>query len=124
MTRSEFIETLNDYLELSGMTGDGCLAGDDAKNNTSIYVDNENNVWLTGRESIIRIKTSINVDNVIEFRYDQFGPNGGGCGVRFFIICKDYSGLDFCEGSINFFENGYVGDFRDALEWFEKNPVT
>ena len=124
MTRLEFIEKLNDFLEYTGMStgafGSYISVGDDAEINTDIYIDKDNNVWLTGRDSIIRIKTSINVDNVTELRYDSAGDDVN----RFFIICKDYSGLDFSYGKIRFFENGYIGDPRNALEWFEKNPVT
>ena len=80
----------------------------------------DNYIWLTEEESVKRIKTSINVDNITEIRYSQFGSDGG----RFFVICKDDTGLDFCEGEIGFFTNEYYGNFKKATEWFKENPVS
>ena len=123
MERKKFLKLLNEFLDKTGMSCGSFnkyfSAGDEKDINTTIYVDEENNIWLTGDESIIRVKTSINIKNVIEFRYGQFGRDGG----RFFIICDDNSGLDFCEGEIGFFVNGYYGEFKDALEYFTENPV-
>ena len=124
MKKSEFIELLEEYLDDTGMAN-GCFmayfsVGDTANVNTTIYVDKDNFIWITDRESVKRIKTSINVDNITEIRYSQFGSDGG----RFFVICQDGTGLDFCEGQIGFFTNGYYGNFKKAIDWFTENPVS
>ena len=93
--------------------------GDKADENTTIYVDEDNYIWLTGNESVKRVKTSINVNNVVELRYSEFGSNEG----SFFVICNDDSGLDFCEGEIVFFKDGYYGRFKNVFEWFAENSV-
>ena len=123
MTKTEFVNLLGDYLDETGMS-DGAYnvffsVGDNENINTTIYIDKENFIWITGNESVRRVKTSINVQDVIELRYSQFGSDGG----RFFIICSDYSGLDFCEGEIGYFTNGYFGVFNDAVDWFTNNPI-
>ena len=93
----------------------------DAENvNTTIYIDRENYIWITDDESVKHIKTSINIDNIVEIRYSQFGSDGG----RFFVICQDNTGLDFCEGEIGFFTNGDYGDFKTAIAWFTDNPMS
>lgn len=125
MTKAEFIAVLNNYLDKTGMS-DGSYynaylsVGDDKSINTAVYIDEEGFIWITANESVKRIKTSINVQDVVELRYSQFG-NGGG---RFFVICSNYAGLDFCEGEIGYFENGYYGKFNDAFEWFTNDPVS
>lgn len=94
--------------------------GDADNVNDTIYIDKDNYIWITDNESVKRIKTSINVDNIIEIRYSQFGSDGG----RFFVICQDDTGLDFCEGEIGFFVKGYYGSFKKATDWFTENPVS
>ena len=124
MKKTEFIELLEKYLDETGMDCGAYNAyfsiGDMENINTTIYIDRDNYIWLTEEESVKRIKTSINVDNITEIRYSQFGSDGG----RFFVICKDDTGLDFCEGEIGFFTNGYYGNFKKATEWFKENPVS
>lgn len=98
MKKAEFIDLLEEYLDNTGMTS-GCYnaffsVGDTENINTTIYIDGDNFIWITEDESVKRIKTSIIVDNIIEIRYSQFGSEGG----RFFVICQDDTGLDFCEG--------------------------
>ena len=123
MTRAEFISCLYDYLDETGMSGGAYNAyfsvGDDENINTTIYIDKENFIWITADESVKRVKTSINVQDIIELRYSQFGSDGG----RFFVICSNYEGLDFCEGQIGYFTNGYYGDFHKAVDWFTNNPI-
>ena len=123
MTKEEFINTLEEYLEKTGMSegdfGAYFSVGDKKNINTTIFIDDNNHIYLTPDESLNRIKTSICISNVREFRFSQFGEDGG----RFFILCDDNSGLDFCEGEIGFFENGYYGNFKDAFQWFTKNIV-
>lgn len=106
MKKAEFIKLLEEYLDNSGYS-DGCydayLSVGGAENvNTTIFIDRQNYIWITDDESVKRIKTSINVDNIVEIRYSQFGRDGG----RFFVICQDNTGLDFCDGEIGFFRNG------------------
>ena len=124
MKKAEFIELLEEYLDNTGMTS-GCYnayfsVGDTDNINTTIYIDRENYIWITDNDSVNRIRTSINVENVVEIRYSQFGSDGG----RFFVICRDNTGLDFCEGEIGFFTNGYYGSFMKATDWFADNPVS
>ena len=124
MKKAKFIELLEEYLDNTGMNC-GCYnvyfsVGDAENVNTTIYIDRENYIWITDDESVKRIKTSINIDNVVEIRYSQFGSDGG----RFFVICQDNTGLDFCEGEIGFFTNGYYGDFNKAVDWFTNNPMS
>ena len=120
MTNNEFIEKMEAFLDKTGMS-DGCYGnsfmsvGEDKDINTSIYVDSDGQIWLSGQESVKRIKTCINVSSVKEFRYSQFDEEGG----RFFVICDDYTGLDFCEGEVGFFQNGDFSIFKDAIDWFE-----
>ena len=124
MTKQEFINTLEEYLEKTGMsegTFNAFFCVSDQRNiNSTIFIDDDNYIHLTPEGSINRVKTTININNVIEFRYSQFGEDGG----RFFVICNDNSGLDFCEGDIGFFENGCYENFRDAFQYFEKNIVS
>lgn len=124
MKKSEFIELLEEYLENTGMSGGSFNAyfrvGDTENINTTIYIDSDNFIRITENESVKRIKTSINIDNIIEIRYSQFGSDGG----RFFVICQDDTGLDFCEGQIGFFTKGYYGSFKKATDWFTENPVS
>ena len=94
MKKAEFIDLLEEYLDNTGMTS-GCYnaffsVGDADNVNTTIYIDKDNYIWITDNESVKRIKTSINVDNIIEIRYSQFGSDGG----RFFVVCQDDTGLD------------------------------
>ena len=124
MTKSDFISSLNNYLNKTEMD---CGAynvflsvGDDENINPTIYIDKENFIWIVGNESLKRIKTSINVQDIIELRYTEFGSDS----PRFFVICRDYSGLDFCEGEIGYFTNGYYGEFHNAVDWFTNNPIT
>lgn len=42
--------------------------GDADNVNTTIYIDKDNYIWITENESVKRIKTSINVDNIIGIR--------------------------------------------------------
>lgn len=124
MKRTEFIDLLEEYLDNTGMAN-GCYnaffsVGDADNVNTTIYIDKDNYIWITENESVKRIKTSINIDNIIGIRYSQFGSDGG----RFFVICQDDTGLDFCEGEIGFFTNGYYGSFKKATDWFTENPVS
>lgn len=124
MKKSEFIDLLEEYLDNTGMTNGYynvyLSVGDSENVNTTIFIDRDNYIWITDKESVKRIKTSVNVDNIIEIRYSQFGSDGG----RFFVICQDYTGLDFCEGEIGFFTNGYYGSFKKAADWFAENPVS
>lgn len=93
--------------------------GDDEDINTTIYIDKENFIWIRGNESVRCVKTSINIQEIVELRYSEFGRDSG----RFFVICSNYTGLDFCEGEIGYFTNGYYGNFADSVEWFTNNPV-
>ena len=93
--------------------------GDEENENTSIYIDKDNYIWIRNIESVVRVKTSIKVDDIMEIRYSEFGCEGG----RFFVICQDYSGLDFCEGEIGYFKDGYYGAFENAVDWFKNHPV-
>lgn len=124
MTKTEFMNSLNDYLSETGMNGgsyDAFLSvGDNENINTTIYIDQENIIWITGNESVKRVKTSINIQDIIELRYSEFGSDGG----RFFVICNNYTGLDFCEGEIGYFTDGYYGEFKNAVDWFTNNPVS
>ncbi len=124
MEKNEFIELLGDFLDKTGMSDGSYNAyisvGDKRDLNTTIYIDEENQIWIAANESINRVKTSVNVGNIVELRYSQFGSDGG----RFFVICNDNSGLDFCEGEIGFFVNGYYGSFKKATDWFTENPVS
>ncbi len=124
MKKAEFIELLDEYLNNTGMNS-GCYngaflsVGDEKNVNTSIYIDDEDRIWVADDESVKRVKTSIHVDDIVEIRYSAFGSDGG----RFFVICRDYSGLDFCEGEIGFFTDGYYGSFKKATDWFTNDPA-
>ena len=124
MTKTEFIIALNNYLNETGMNGENpdfyFSVGDDENINTTIYIDKENFIWITGNQSVKRVKTSINVQDITELRYSEFGSDGG----RFFVICDNYTGLDFLEGEIGYFTNGYYGKFNNAVDWFTSNPVS
>lgn len=122
MKKGSFIELMKEYLYQTGMSegvyNNSYFSVDDKKNkNTTIYVDEDNYVWLVSKDSVKRVKTSINIDNVEEFRYGQFGSNEG----EFFVICNDNAGLHFLEGKIYYiFPNGYYGAYQDAIEYFEQ----
>lgn len=123
MTKEDFINTLEEYFEETGLS-EGAFnsyfsVSDQENINSTVFIDKNNDIWLTREESLIRVKTSINIDDVVEFRYSQFGSDV----ARFFVICNNNSGLDFCEGEVGFFENGYFGNFKDAIQWFIDNPV-
>lgn len=123
MERSKFIELLEDHLNKTGYS-DGLFnhywtVGDREDVNSTFYVDGENFLWLTGDDSVKRIKTPINMEHVVEFRWDAIGDDNS----RFFIICDDYSGLDIVDSGIYYFENGNYGDGKDAIEWFTEHPV-
>lgn len=119
MEKEEFIKKCSSCFEKAGMS-DGSWSvfytvGDDPDVNTTVFIDKEGFIFLTKENSVIRVKTSINVADIVDFRFDQFGQEET---ERFFIICKDFTGLDFCRDTIGFFKNGEVGRFRDAFLWF------
>lgn len=39
------------------------------------------------------------------------------------MICNNYTGLDFCEGEIGYFTDGYYGEFKNAVDWFTNNQL-
>lgn len=123
MEKTKFINLLEEYLDETGMSGGNWNAflsiGDDESINTTIYIDQEDFIWIIADESVKRVKTSINVQDIIELRYSELGRNGG----RFFVICSNYAGLDFCEGEIGYFTNGYYGEFNNAVDCFTNNPI-
>lgn len=122
MKKDVFIELMEEYLYQTGMSegvyNNSFFSVDDKKNiNTTIYVDEDNYIWLTSNHSVKRVKTSINVDNIVEFRYGQFGSDEG----EFFVICNDDAGLHFLEGKIYYIlPNGYYGTYQEAIEYFEQ----
>lgn len=74
ITITEFIEKMDKFISCTGMDGlkyDKYLSvSEDKEINSSIFFDTEGQIWLAGQYSVKRIKTSINVSNVKEFRYD------------------------------------------------------
>ena len=43
---------------------------------------------------------------------------------RFFVICKDFNGLVFCDGEIRvILDVHYNGGAFSAVEWFLEHPV-
>ena len=120
MKQSEFIELLEEYFHNTGMSSwEPYLSVGNKENvNTTIYIDRDNFIWIRNDESVKRIKTSINVDNIIELRYTDSSED------YFVVICQDDTGLYFRDGEINFFTNGYYGSYKKAIDWFAENPVS
>ena len=119
MNKVDFMILLNGLLHETGMDGGYfnnvfMTVGDKREENTTVYIDEENYIWLTENESLIRIMTPVNVDHVVDFRFGAFGP----LEERFFVICDDYSGLEFCEGDIYYFRNGDYGKSVKATALF------
>ena len=122
MEKNKFIELLEEYLDVTGMdSGMGNAffeVGDEENVNTTIYIDPQNYIWITEGDSVIRIKTSINISDVTKFRYLTKSKED------FCFICKDNSGLEFVEGCIYYFTNGSLNDSKSATEYFTNNPVS
>ena len=125
MTKKEFIDKMNEYLETTGLS-EGAFecyytCGDEKNIDTTFYIDEVGDLYIRAEDSIIRIKTSINVKNVEEFRYSEWGSDE----CYFYIICDDYSGLYFSQNDVFYFENGSLkyGEYKKAIEWFTEHPV-
>lgn len=130
MKKNEFILKMKEFLYNSGINKDNTwiTVGDDPEVNTTIFIDSDGWVYISRDCSVKRIKTSINVANVTDLRY----ADGIKESRRICVICNDYSGLDICyyyrnddlfnDGMMSFFQNGYIGHYEDAVEWFETNP--
>lgn len=127
MEKPEFISTMWDYYQESGL-GSGAnehnvylTVGDERNANTNIFVDENGDIWVADYQSVKRVKTSINVEDVVEFRFDEYGSDS--IEPCFFIICKDYSGLMFCDKRIRYFEDGDYDHWKYAVDWFMEHPV-
>lgn len=127
MDTQEFLSTLWDYYQESGLgTGENedsiyLTAGDERDANTNIYVDEYGDIWVADYKSVIRVKTSINVQDVVDFRFNEEGADS--IEPCFFAICKDYSGLMFWDKRIRYFEDGDYDHWRFAVDWFMEHPV-
>lgn len=126
MTTQEFIENFNKYCEKGFDDVDEPLTiGSDFSIDKRIVIDEAGFVWLREQQSWKRIKTSVNVNNVIEFRRAEQECWG------FYIICSDDTGFNICsEGpvadpymEIYYYLDGKPSGWGTAIEHFKRFPV-
>ncbi len=97
--------------------------GTDFSKNYRVLIDKEGFIWIRAFKSWKRVKTSVNINNVVEFRRGVEKDEG------FYIICSDDTGL---EVKINAFDgdldiwyciDGKRNDIGTAFAYFNKFPV-
>ncbi len=118
MQINEFIEELTKWIKKYDGLED-ITVGKDKTINTRIVIDDKGVIWIREGYTWNRVKTSVNVENVIEFRAsdDRF--------VCFFVICEDNTGFAFeSDGEIYYYVDGEPSGWGSAFEHFSKFPVT
>ena len=99
-----------------------CTIGEDLSVNTRITVDSDGFIHVRDRNSFKRRKTSINVQDVVEFREDDFYTRDS-ANYTFYIIAKNDSGLQIeCSEKIEIYycENGQTTEDGTAVEHFDR----
>jgi len=132
MTTEEFITKFKKFSE--DCFEDACYQptiGSDSSINTEVFIDEEGFIWLRINRSWKRVKTSVNVNNVVEFRYSD--TNQYGYEKEFFIICTDDTGFSVIDGAFYYCvdsEPTYHTDdegckvlYHNAVEYFEQFPA-
>jgi hypothetical protein len=103
---NEFCEkTKNDY---------DMKIGNDMSINTRITIDENGDVWVRAYESFKRVKTTVNLKDVVEFRWPDYRevPDS------FYIICNDYSGFEVEGLEIYYCIDGQPSGDGSATEHF------
>lgn len=130
METKEFIKQLKEAIEETQFgTNDYFVAGDDMSINTSLTVDPDGYLWfLDGSfyENFNRIKTNINVKDIIEIRKNPSEVYF----TCFWVICNDNTGLCFDpeRDEVYYCKDGAIledGNKRccKVQAYFKANPV-
>lgn len=115
MTVSEFVDTFKEWVERYGYS-DYYTIGTDFGDNFAVLVDEDGYIFMQEYESWRRVKTSVNVKNIVEFRK---GFND----QEFFIICADDTGFSVDSDGIYFCEEGRPSGWGNAFDYFMQFPV-
>ena len=115
MKIEEFIEKLSDWCEKTTNTYDFTI-GKDMSVNTKITVDEEGFIWIRAYESFKRVKTTVNVRDINEFRMSDFDEK---C---FYVICDDYTGFEVHDSEFYYCIDGQPSGYGDAVEHFTRFP--
>ncbi len=101
---------------------EGTTIGKDMSINSRIVVDEDGYIWIREDHfSWNRVKTNINVSNIVEFRASDNDI------VCFYIICENNDGLAFEDegdmGEIFYYVNGEPSGWGTVVEHFKKFPA-
>lgn len=120
MTIDEFTENMGKWLEKEELT-DYYSYGTDLSVNTEITVDSDGLIWINesagdyARLSFKRLKTTVNVSKVIEFRGSLYSKG-------FYIICDDDTGFELRDDGIYYYIDGEPSGWGEAYEHFTRFP--
>ena len=95
---------------------DSVSVGKDMHVNTKVTVDEDGVIWIRVYDTFKRIKTAVNVCNIIEFRLDDWND---GC---FYIICSDDTGFEVCDEEIYYCVDGRPNGWGNVEEYFKRFP--
>ena len=120
MSTEEFISNFNKYC--ADHIEDLPTIGTDFSIDSQVLIDEEGVIWLREWNSWKRIKTAININNVIEFRHAEREEWG------FYIICADDTGLNVCQeepegAQFYYYIHAQPSGWGPATEHFKRFPV-
>lgn len=95
MNTDDFIKQLKNHFPSRYDIYDSNI-GTDMTVNTRIVIDDEGWIWLRASEALKRVKTNINVKDVVEFRKDDYYTSLEDIGmICFYVLTSTYDGLEF-----------------------------
>ena len=115
MKIEEFISTMTEWCEKTNNTYDFTI-GKDMSVNTRITIDEEGFIWIRACESFKRVKTTVNVCDINEFRLSDFDEE---C---FYVICNDDTGFEVHESEFYYCIDGQPSGWGSAVEHFTEFP--
>ena len=125
MDIGSFLQNLKEYMPENIYD---CKIGTDMRVNTRVVVDEAGWIWVRDAESFKRKRTSVNVQDVVEFRRDDYYTEYG----TFYIITTEDNGLEFSiekgfssqlDVEIYYCEDGKLSGYGTAVEHFSQFPA-
>ena len=115
MKIDEFITLFEEWCNKTN-NADDFTVGKNMQINTKLTVDEGGFIWIRENELFKRVKTTVSVDDISEFRllgYDE---------ECFYIICSDNSEFEVRKNECYYCIDGKPSGWGSAVEHFEKFP--